>query len=153
MALSAWPSDHGVMNLSPFAPHPSAARTVLGFILLVQAICSIVFAALGVLFASTYLFETDHDGMFDGIQVPIGLFMCGTGIVIATVLLVTRSRLRRDGMLPAVCAVEFTALFFLADAIHNPIFDVLRASVFAALDCIAIDLLGRKRTAHPGEHD
>lgn len=127
---------------------PTTARITLGYVLFAQAVFAVVIAGLGALYASTYFFETNHSGDFDGIQVPIGLFIVVAGIAAAVVLLVALSHLLRDGKLAAVCFVELVAFSYMAQVTHNPIVSVLRLSIWVALACAAVDAGSRLLSAH-----
>ena len=137
--------DYSVMTFPHAADRPSPARTALGYVLFAQAVASFALAGFGVLFASSYLFETDHSGMFDGLQVPIGIAICVVGIFTATVLLVTRAHVRRDGTLAltAVCIVQLVPFWIMRQDVENLIENGVRLSILAALACVVVASLSR----------
>lgn len=137
--------DYAVMPFPTVADHPLHARTALSYVLFVQAVAAFILAGFGVLYASTYLFESDHSGMFDGIQVPIGLAICAAGIFAATVLLVTRAHVRRGGALAlsAVCIIQLVPFWIMRQDVDNLIAKGLRLSILAALTCVVIESVSR----------
>ena len=102
-----------------------------------------VASCLGLLFASSYLFETDHSGDFDGIQVPIGIGACVVGIFVATCLLLARAHLRRGGAgaRSAVGVIEIAPVAMFTHSGRIPLWTVVQLSALMVIACVVLDRL------------